>query len=446
MNPPEGDDRPTDPEGPPATVDPAVPAPSGPGAPPDADGDPGAGSVMDDTGPLVVTLVDGMPVLDEDAAGPPRRRRGRKVAVALALLLIAVAVGASLVKVPYYKLSPGSLYATQSLVSVDGAETYPAETGAPIDFTTVSTRKASVLDWLLAHYDEAVELLDAEDFEHGQTPEENRKENLEMMASSKQMAETAALRKLGYPVTVTGTGALVRQLFKDKDGNDLPAATVLKPNDTIVEVDGQPVQLGDDAVKILAGKQPGDTVTLKVEDNPDDPGHEVTTTLVSRCAALPAEQCTPEEEARPLLGVSLVNRDTRFELPFKVDIDTKEVGGPSAGLALTLGLIDVLTPGSLTGGRPVATTGTIDPNGNVGPIGGVAQKTHLVVRNGIPLFLVPPEDGEVAQKIAEGTGTKVVVVKTLDDALAALKENGGSTDVVAEEALARTGTTGAATH
>jgi PDZ domain-containing protein len=442
MNPPEGDDRSDDPEGPPAIVDPGAPAPAEEGGP----AGPAPGSVAGGDGPIVVTLVDGVPVLADDAAGPPPRRRGRKVAVGVVLVLIAVAVAASLVKVNYYKLSPGSLYPTQALVSVDGAETYPVDAGAPIDFTTVATRKASVLDWLFARYDEAVELKDAEQFEQGQTPEENRKENLEMMSSSKQLAETAALRQLGYPVKVTGTGALVRQLFKGKDGGDLPSAAVLKPNDTIVAVDGQPVQLGDDAVKILAGKQPGDSVTLKVEASPDDPGREVTTTLVSHCAALPADQCTPEEQAKPLLGVSLVNRDTRFELPFKVDIDTKEVGGPSAGLALTLGLIDVLTPGSLTGGRPVATTGTIDPNGNVGPIGGVAQKTHLVVRNGIPLFLVPPEDGEVAKKIAEGTGTKVVVVKTLDDALAALKENGGSTDVVAEEALARTGTTGAATH
>src|SRR6185436_16272925 len=102
-------------------------------------------------------------------------------------------------------------------------------------FTTVSSKKASVLDYVFAGLDESVELKPADEFEQGRTPEENRQENLEMMVSSKQMAEVAALRKLGYPVQVRGTGALVKALYKDANGHDLPAAAVLKVNDTIVE-------------------------------------------------------------------------------------------------------------------------------------------------------------------------------------------------------------------
>jgi Lon-like protease len=236
---------------------------------------------------------------------------------------------------------------------------------------------------------------------------------------------------------VRGTGALVKAV-----GPGMPADGALQVNDTIVEVDGQPIELGEQAVAAVGARQPGDTVTLKVESAPGDPGRIETVTLTSRCAAMATEACTPEDEARPLLGVTLSNRDTTFDLPVKLSIDTKDVGGPSAGLALTLGIIDVLTPGSLTGGGRVAITGTIDAEGNVGPVGGLHQKTHLVLRERVPLFLVPAgEEGDDAVRLAEGSSTRVVPVRTLDEALAVLREHGGRTDVVAEEAAMRSGTT-----
>jgi len=123
-------------------------------------------------------------------------------------------------------------------------------------------------------------------------------------------------------------------------------------------------------------------------------------------------------------------------------IDTRDVGGPSAGLGITLGIIDVLTPGSLTGGRHVATTGAISIDGVVGPIGGIRQKTHLAIRQGVDMFLVPPEEYEEAAEYAKGSDLKVVSVGTLDEALAALTDNGGNTDVVQQAAAANSpGTT-----
>ena len=102
------------------------------------------------------------------------------------------------------------------------------------------------------------------------------------------------------------------------------------------------------------------------------------------------------------------------------------MGGPSAGLAFTLALLDELTPGELTGGKKVAATGTITPSGAVGEIGGLPQKTVAVEREGAELFLVPLAELAEAQAKAEGTNLKVVGVETLDDALAALQEFGGS--------------------
>ena len=130
------------------------------------------------------------------------------------------------------------------------------------------------------------------------------------------------------------------------------------------------------------------------------------------------------------LGVTLATKNRSFDFPYKVAIDTSGVGGPSAGLAFTLALIDELTPGELTGGRNVAVTGTIDVNGTVGDVGGVTQKTAAVRHSGTRFFLVPPGEFAEASKHA-GRHLKVVQVTTLADALAALKANGGDPPVLA---------------
>ncbi len=90
-----------------------------------------------------------------------------------------------------------------------------------------------------------------------------------------------------------------------------------------------------------------------------------------------------------------VTKDLKLDFPVDVKIDPGAVSGPSAGLAFTLTIIDELTPGSLTGGKKVAVTGTMDLGGNVGEVGGVPQKTAAALDAGAKLFLVPTP--EVAQ-------------------------------------------------
>jgi Lon-like protease len=401
MSHPDEADMPADADG----ATPSVPAPDGP------------------TGPDPV-IVDG--------AG--RRRTRTYVLGAVIGVVLAVVVAVSFIRLPYYRYAPGTLYPTEGLINVDGSSAFRGD-GGQIDFTTVSSKKATVLDYLLARFDPAVEMIDADKVDGPNQPEQTRRINLEMMSDSKRDAEVMALRKLGYPVEVTGTGALVRRL-----GPGRPAEKVLKENDTIVAIDGQPVKVGDDAVKAIGARKPGDTITITVESAPGEPSRTETVTLDSRCDPDPAKACSPEDAAKPLLGVDLGTRDTQFKLPFTLAIDTKDVGGPSAGLALTLGVIDVLTPGSLTGGKHVATTGTISLDGTVGPIGGIRQKTFLARRSGVDLFIVPNEELDEARRWAGDM--KVVGVGTLDEALAALAENGGNTDAVQQAAAAHTsGTT-----
>src|SRR6185295_15231828 len=127
------------------------------------------------------------------------------------------------------------------------------------------------------------------------------------------------------------------------------------------------------------------------------------------------------DDGTALIGIAPGTRaDAKFDFPVNVDIDSGSVGGPSAGLAFTLGVIDALTPGELTGGQKVATTGTISLDGSVGPIGGIKQKVFTVERAGVKVFLVPASEAADARDAAGNRGLKIIPVENVDDALKAL--------------------------
>ena len=126
--------------------------------------------------------------------------------------------------------------------------------------------------------------------------------------------------------------------------------------------------------------------------------------------------------------MSSSTRDLHYDLPVQVTVDSGSVGGPSAGLAFTLGIMDVMTPGSITGGHKVATTGTINPDGTVGPIGGIEQKVIAVKRSGAELFIVPRSEYDDAEKYAGSL--RIEPVDNIDDALAVLATLGGGTKVL----------------
>ena len=123
----------------------------------------------------------------------------------------------------------------------------------------------------------------------------------------------------------------------------------------------------------------------------------------------------------PMIGIFL---GQTYKFPVDVRIDTSDIGGPSAGLAMTLSVLDELTPGNLTGGKRVAVTGEIFDDGTVGEIGGVGQKAVAARHRGAQLFIVPM--GEVAEARSRAGSLPVVGVKTLADALKALRAAGGA--------------------
>jgi PDZ domain-containing protein len=106
-----------------------------------------------------------------------------------------------------------------------------------------------------------------------------------------------------------------------------------------------------------------------------------------------------------------------FDFPFEVDVEIDDnIGGPSAGLMMSLAIYDTLTPGPLTGGDAVAGTGTITPSGEVGPIGGIQQKVAAARDAGADLFFVPADNCDSIGGVDTGD-MRLARATTLDQAV-----------------------------
>jgi PDZ domain-containing protein len=316
-------------------------------------------------------------------------------------LLGLLGIASLLIHVPYATIAPGSARPVNPLVAVTGHEVYKPK--GNVLFTTVSVQDhVSAMQALIGWLDPSVDVISDKSLRGPIPPSQYQQLNVEAMADSKTTAEEIVLQHLGY--TDLGAGAQVH----DVDPK-LPAGAVIKANDLVVGVDGKPVKTSAEAANAIRAHQPGDTISLTIVRGGAPP------TDVSAVLA-------KGDQGQALLGVRMT---TQFKLPFGIAIDSGNVEGPSAGLAYGLALLDELTPGELTGGRKVAATGELTPDGKVGPIGGIAQKVVAVERAGAKLFLVPRENYAEAKKHA-GNGLEVRAVDTFDDALAVLGSFEGS--------------------
>jgi PDZ domain-containing protein len=316
-------------------------------------------------------------------------------------VLLGLGVIARYVELPYDSLAPGSARAVNAVIEVHGHPSYPPQ--GKLFYTTVSVReRINPYEALAGWLDPAVDVIPEKKVRGSVPPEEFERMNVEAMADSKTTAQVLALRQLGF--TNLGVGAEVVDVQAG-----LPASGVLKPNDVIEAIDGKAVATSSDAVTAIRARAPGDTVRLSVKRGDGPP--------------VDAEAVLGQgEEGRPLLGVRLT---TKIKLPFEIDIDSGRVVGPSAGLAYGLELLDLLTPGELTGGSSVAVTGELLADGTVGPIGGVGQKAVTVRRAGIKVFIVPKANEAEARANAGGK-VEIRGVGTFEEALNALGALEGS--------------------
>jgi PDZ domain-containing protein len=346
------------------------------------------------------------PVPSDDAPIPPEPppRRRRRWPIVLVGFLAALLPVAALVRFPYYVLSPGDATAVEPLIQVQGAQSYRHP--GSILFTTVSlagdVNAYALLHGWLSSNDEVV----SRDAITGGTPTRTyNQQNVQAMTDSKTAATKVALERLGYKVPASGDGAVVVQVVAGS-----PAEGILRVGDVITAVDGAPVSFDEQSVAAVHRHKPGDVIAFTVSRGGQSQPIQV--------------HAADDGHGVAKIGVALQTKNLRYDFPVQVAIDTGKVAGPSAGLAFTLALLDDLASGDITGGKKVAVTGTIDVNGAVGPVGGVAQKTAAARHAGAVAFLVPPEEEKDARRHAGPM--RILVVRTLDDALNALQQLGGA--------------------
>lgn len=355
-------------------------------------------------------------VTDETIVPPGTNHRRRLLLGISGTLAVVVIVLGLLIPLPYYILSPGTSRPTETLISVTGAETF--ENSGEVDFLTVSLRKATPVELFAAWVNPDLDVTPEEKILGKQTVDENRELNIRLMADSKDAAQYQALNRLGYAIESKGTGAVVASVV---DGG--PSAGLLVPGDVITRINDQEISYSQQLISVVSASAPGATLSLSVE--PFDelisgarPARDVQVVLGARTG----------DPSKGFLGVSTFTRDLSFNFPVQVSIDSGRVGGPSAGLAFTLGILDVMTPGSLTGGLRISSTGTMSLDGSVGPVGGVHQKVMASRRAGIDLMFVPASEIEEARRFAGDL--RVEPVETLDQALEILTTLGGGNAVL----------------
>lgn len=315
-------------------------------------------------------------------------------------------IAASLVEVPYYSIAPGRPVSTTPLVTVVDGPSFEPE--GEIFLTTVSLGRATLLEAVVGWLDPTVDVVRQEAvLPPGTPPSRLREQNLDAMDGSKQAAMGVAYEALGFDA-IQGTGATVADVIEGA-----PADGELTAGDTIVAVGDVEIGPSFDVSEALADLRPGDEVVLRVE-GPEGEVREVEVRLGTN----------PDLPGRPFLGVLLQTRELVLDFPYVVTIDSQDIGGPSAGLAFTLELLDRLTEGELTGGASIAATGAMGLDGRIGPIGGAAQKAVAVERAGIDVFFVPRANLEQARRHASDD-LRIEAVDTIDDALEVLEELGG---------------------
>jgi Lon-like protease len=327
--------------------------------------------------------------------------------VPLAAAIAAAFVG-GFVPLPYYSLGPGPAREVQPLLSVDGPPVY--QSAGRLIMTTVEFRQVTGVGALLTWLDPDRTLVERERlFPEGETDQQEQRRSISQMDQSKIDATSVVLRELeGYP-RKHGDGSLIRQTVPgcSADGR-------LYPGDLVVEIDGHDVSDAGDARRWIEAAPPGEPLSFTVR--PLGEAAEQRVRLVRRpCAG----------SKRPLVGVVMIDN-----FPFDVEIQSGDVGGPSAGLMWALGLYDVLTPGDLTGGRTIAGTGTISERGAVGAIGGIEEKVLGAADAGAQELLVPADDMPAARAAAV-PGVRLVSVSSFDDAVSFLEAHGGSTRAAA---------------
>jgi PDZ domain-containing protein len=318
--------------------------------------------------------------------------------LALGVILFVVAFALYVAPSNEYIFLPDKAHPVAPLVTVQGGHD-PLHGG--IYFVDVVVRKATILEKLFGGLHKGADLVPASAVNPpGVGDAQRRQIDLQDMRHSQQVAAAVALRADGKKVVLRSTGALI-----DEVEGGMPATGKLEPDDVIVAIDGKHVGGPHDVATIMSAHKIGDRVAITVRRNKQ--------TLVEHMGTVSSGKAP----LHPVVGV-VVESALDIHLPFPVSIDAGNVGGPSAGLAFALEVLQKLGR-DVVHGHKIAATGEIFPDGSVGPIGGIKQKTIGAREAGVDAFLVPAgENARDARK--QAGGLKIIPVESFPQALRAL--------------------------
>lgn len=368
------------------------------------------------------------PVLPAVDRGTKTRFATAVSMITVSWLVLAVVLVMATVRIQRWEIAPGEAMAVSPRISFEvpeGKESnppqrHPAENS--IRFVTAFGGQLSALDAVLGWIDPHVQVDTYEEHFGEKTPATSRQLGFQSMFGAKQVAEYVAMKRIGLDARFTDGKIIVNELVCAEEPAAKSACRVLEVGDTIVRFGGAEVPTLAELAVQMKDRAVGEEVGLTVVPHGKEP--DDASAREERRVVLMAN---PDDPARAIIGI--IPADTRtVELPFEVAISTADIGGPSAGLAFTLGLLDDLTEGNLMGRGRVAATGTMSPDETVGAIGALRQKAVAVRDAGVTLFLVPAGQsaGELsAARAAAGRGVTIVPVATLQEALEALAANGG---------------------
>jgi Lon-like protease len=314
-------------------------------------------------------------------------------------MLAGVSIAAWSLELPYFALSAGPVSdVIDNVVLLDGVDGF--DSGSELMMLTVSVQGVNAYELMAAAVDPTVDLLRQERLrDPDESDEEYRERGLQQMDQSKENAIAVALERVGGDLVIGSDGVEVVDLVEGA-----PAASVLEIGDIITRVEGASISVAQDIGQQLADNAPGDLVAVTVQ---------------RRGATLEVEielTAAEDDPDRPLVGILAQTVNPQYP----VDINSANVGGPSAGMMYTLGIIDALTPGDITKGHVVAGTGTIAPDGSVGGVGGIRQKVVAAEAAGAEVVLVPASNYDDALT-ALAEDIEIVAVASIDDALSYLE-------------------------
>ncbi len=322
--------------------------------------------------------------------------------IGLILLLISY-----FIPIPYYISKPGMARELEPIVKVSGGD----DAEGSFMLTTIQMGKANIFTYTLANFLSYWNIYEEREIKaEDESDDEYEMRQMYLMEGSKEKAIISAFKEAKKEYETMYNGIYVYKVVKD-----MPAAGVLRPGDRITKVDGKKIESTLEFTDYILHQKEGAKVDLEVIRDEKSIHKSVKIKMNNETGKLG-------------IGIVLVD-DIEVQTKQKVEIDSSEIGGPSAGLMFSLEIYNQLVEEDITKGYKIAGTGTIDEEGIVGAIGGIDQKVVAADKSGAAIFFAPNENGgkdsnySVAIKTAEeiGTSMKIVPVDTMRDALSYLE-------------------------